>query len=637
MPPLSATKAKLYYPLVAADDAKTLLELAQARFPDLSDAERRLFEAAVTGVIEDYCAPHSEDTDPAQAEKWGESRTLRAECIAWLCTDPKARPLVTHRGIQLRGARLDGDLDLSFARIPFPLRLLKSACPRTINVQNATLPALYLTWTHIGSLTGDGLRVGGDVFLRDGFTATGEVRLVGASIGGMLSCAAGHFNNPNGNALTADRIEVEGSVFLRHEFRATGEVRLLGANIGGNLDCSRAHFNNPNKNALSADGFRVEGDVFLEPEFTATGEVRLLGGNIGGDLACRGGHFNNPNGHALNADRIKVEGGVFLGDELTATGEVRLLGANIGGNLDCSGAHFNNPNKDALSADGLKMEGSVFLRDGFEAMGRVSLVSAMVRQYLICTGVKSPKKVVLDLRTASVATLWDEPESWPAAGNLYLDGLLFERLADGTPKDAENRIPWLRLQPKHPLYPQPYEQLAKVLRNGGYEADARKILIAKEEDRARASKLNPLQRTWHLLFGLTTQYGYNPSRAVQLSLCILLFGWAFFQVGGHEGLLSPPNESAYVSLVGTGPRVVSPNYPAMNSLIYSLDMFLPVVNLYQADYWLPNANRGAIIPGFAWAEVRWGGMLRWYLWFHILSGWVLTTMLVVSLTRPMRA
>jgi hypothetical protein len=59
--------------------------------------------------------------------------------------------------------------------------------------------------------------------------------------------------------------------------------------------------------------------------------------------------------------------------------------------------------------------------------------------------------------------------------------------------------------------------------------------------------------------------------------------------------------------------------PKFNSLVYSIDTFVPLVNLYQAKYWLPN-NR----------------FLRLYHWVHIAFGWILTTLLVVGLTGLVR-
>ena len=37
--------------------------------------------------------------DPAQADKWGKEREVRADLIRWLCVDPRAKALSSSSGI----------------------------------------------------------------------------------------------------------------------------------------------------------------------------------------------------------------------------------------------------------------------------------------------------------------------------------------------------------------------------------------------------------------------------------------------------------------------------------------------------------------------------------------------------------
>ena len=59
--------------------------------------------------------------------------------------------------------------------------------------------------------------------------------------------------------------------------------------------------------------------------------------------------------------------------------------------------------------------------------------------------------------------------------------------------------------------------------------------------------------------------------------------------------------------------------PKFNPFIYSLDAFVPLINLHQEQFRFPK-----------------GRLLRSYLWIHIACGWVLTTLLVVGLTGLVR-
>src|SRR5207249_10574398 len=68
----------------------------------------------------------------------------------------------------------------------------------------------------------------------------------------------------------------------------------------------------------------------------------------------------------------------------------------------------------------------------------------------------------------------DEEKSWPGEGKLFLDGFTYDRISEDSPLTAQSRIEWLHRQPHHKFLPQPYEQLASVLRNMGHEREARR-------------------------------------------------------------------------------------------------------------------------------------------------------------------
>jgi hypothetical protein len=119
---------------------------------------------------------------------------------------------------------------------------------------------------------------------------------------------------------------------------------------------------------------------------------------------------------------------------------------------------FLNPLGVALDADGVVVGGTAYLRHGFQAEGEVRLVNGRVRQ------------------------LSDDEASWPTPGNLQLDGFVYTAIVAG-PADAATRLRWLARQPPRSFRPQPYEQLAKVLRESGHEDDAIRVLIAKERAR----------------------------------------------------------------------------------------------------------------------------------------------------------
>jgi hypothetical protein len=564
----------------------------------LTLAEQRLLARVADGEEADFSAPDEGQNDPAQGAAWGPERTIRAAFLHWLCTDAQAAACVPPKGIRIRGARIEGPLDFEGARLLHWLSLIRCAIPEGILLTDARARRIDLSGSYIRGLHADGLAAEGDLVL-SGLICAGEVRLLGARIGGNLECTGARLENPNGNALSADGMTVEGGVFLDEGFHATGEVRLLGARIGGNLECTGARLENPNGDALSADGMTVEGDVFLHQGFHATGAVRLLGARIQGQLSCRGARLENPNGDALSADGMTVEGDVFLDEGFHATGAVRLLGAHIKGDLSCRNARFENPNGDALNVQRSTVEGSIFLD-------------------------RSKLNGALNLQYSRLGVIVDDEDSWPQRGQLLLDGLEYEGFAgDRTPMDAQRRLEWLRRQLPD-FRPQPYDQLARVFRRMGREADAVEVLIAKQEDLIRHGKLSRWGRLTRRILGVTIGHGYRSGRALLWSLAFVIAGALIFGWANARGLMAPSSPEILTDPLYRAGGTIPPDYPRFEALFYSLDAFLPIVDLHQEGFWLPDAGK------------PFGALVRIYLWIHIAAGWFLSTLFVSGVTGLVR-
>ena len=319
----------------------------------------------------------------------------------------------------------------------------------------------------------------------------------------------------------------------------------------------------------------------MSDNFHAEGQVNLLGAKIGKQLNCIAGQFINPNGIALVAECARVGGNFFL----------------------CGKDFKGTDTKQIVSEDYLRIEGKVLLS------------GAEIKGCLLWCKVASPEKVSLDLQCAMIGSLWDEQKSWPEKDKLFLHGLVYNEIYDKAPRDAKARKEWLCRQPR--FMSQPYEQLAKVLKEGGYESDAKKILIAKEN--AKSKELKLYKRLPHALYGLLVGYGYRPWRASLIGLIVIVVGGFLFSAGFQEASMTPVKNSD--------------NYPEFHAFVYSLDVFLPVIDLHQANYWLPDSTKDFKLKLSKKISINVRGKrLRHYLWFEIAAGWVLTTLLVVSLT-----
>lgn len=285
----------------ASSNELTLVEMATRKWGPLTKAEETLFQKVVIGELADCSDFHEKNNGLNDAKKL-DTNVIRAKVLAWLCNDKEASAMVTHKGISLKEARIDEELDLEFGVISFPLYFEKSTLLGGINIRYAEIRELFLIGTHTGPIYGDGVNIEGRVYLRNGFKAEGEVNLLSATIGGNLECDGSQFINPGKYALNADSVNIKSYVFLRNDFKAEGEVRLLSAKIGGGLDCDSGSFINPNdpndpkdrkRYALNANGVKIEGYVYLRNGFKAEGEVNLIGATIGSNLECDCSQFIN--------------------------------------------------------------------------------------------------------------------------------------------------------------------------------------------------------------------------------------------------------------------------------------------------------------------------------------------------------
>lgn len=602
-------------------------------------AELGLLDAAQKGEFLNLLSGNSEVDDPAKAESWGRERTIRAEFLRWICTDKKASAFIDAKGIRIIGARIEGQLDFEGATISHRLFLGLCSIKGGIIFRDAVTRSINLHGTHTGLIAADRLTVEGSLYLRLGFKAIGGINLVGVKVGGDFDCFGGNFDNENGDALSADGIETKGHIFLRGGFSAKGAVRLIGAKVGGNFECSNGSFLNENGIALYADGIETKGDIFFNDSFSAKGTVRLVGAKVGGQISCAWGSFINENGDALCADGVETKGSIFFNYGFSAKGTVRLPGAKVGSDLTCLGGSFVNVNE-----------------NGYALLAQRMIVGGDFHWKLK----KSPVGKI-DLRHAKVGVLTDDKKSWPKPGKLRIDGFEYGAFApDNTPKKGQDRLEWIELQlppafaipilepiknkyifkwiwkkhqrridrgwqsifkpkpygnfsnrPSFEFMPQPYEQLAKVLKNMGHESDSREVLIAKQEALRKTGDISWWRKRWHGFLGFTMGHGYRPIKPLLFMIGMVLLGWGLFYLADGYSCMAKSKMSLFKDNIK--------QYPEFNALIYSLDSFIPFVDLHQENYWIPANNITHI-----------------YLWIHIILGWFATTLAAVSLSGVVR-
>jgi hypothetical protein len=476
---------------------------------DLSPREKELVEAAQRGVVLRCSDLPLEQLYTAEDP----AHLIRAELLRELLLS--RRGALDPRGVRVSRARIVGTFDLDYVHASVGLHLNQCVIEGPVGLRDAHLPRLQLSGIRAAGLHGDGLQVDNDVYLDEGFSvdvdgAGGEVRLVGARIGGDLFMSGAVLVNKIGPALLADRLQVDNNVFLHKGFNATGEsdggaVLLSGARIGGQLFMSGAVLVNKIGPALQAEGLQVDNNVYLDEGFNATGEsdggaVLLNGARIGGELVMRGAQLVNKTGSALQAEGLQVNSNVFLDEGFSATGDgdggaVLLTGGRIGGELVMRGAQLSNP-------CGLLLD--------LEAAG---LSTLLLPSTVIC-----PAGATGDSRCKH------------ADRRIDLDQLTYASLIGISWKQ------WLHLIRCHTAGygPMPYQRLAAVQKAAGHDGDAREILIAQQRDlRARGDLGGWFAQLIHLLWGALAGYGYRARRTAFALLIALVLAGGLGWWAGH--------------------------------------------------------------------------------------------------------
>ncbi|MFD8818131.1 hypothetical protein ACFV23_43255 [Streptomyces sp. NPDC059627] len=454
-----------------------------------------------------------------------------------------------------------------------------------------------------------------------GLLCTGPVRLKSSRVQDTLGFRGATLQGDRA-CLEAPELTVGGGLYLDQGFAGDGGINLYGASIGGSL-----HLEDSTLTGADAQGGEpalqllcasVGGDIQAGSGFTVRGSVDMRDTSVRGSVVLRRARLRHPAGTALRAHRLHVGGDLDCRDGFVSQGTVDLCDARVGGSALFEGAELTGrAGAAALRANGIEVGAEFNCCDGLTAHGRISLSSITVRarlcfenalldvpageRALICRRSAAaeltlkPREApegIVDLSHTRVGVLRDDPAGWPRS--LVLEGLAYDSTKPALP--GHPRLTRLDRDPAG-FAPQPYEQLAANYVRHGRDADARRVLLAKQ--RRRRSTLAWPARIWSLLQDLTVGYGYRPLRAVLLLA-------VFFTVGTVLFATWPPQP------YGDGTP------PDFQPAVYTLDLLLPVVDFGQERSYSSH------------------GAMQWVVVVLVSVGWVLASTVVAGANRVLR-
>lgn len=364
---------------------------------DLSPTEQFVVDRTREGEVADFTPMLGADgTKPA----------IRAGFLRKLLLQLEPGWAVRSPGVRVKGARIDGALDLSDCTGLPALSLEGCELPEAIDISHARLARLSLCGSQMVRLNGKEAAIDGELNLQDispllQTIETLHVHLRSARIDGDLVARRARLaraldvpqDEENEIVLYLQGADITGNVFLDGGFEALGCVWLSVARIAGVLQCSGGQFLNRSDDgegqAIMAENAHIGAGVDLSDQFKAEGGVSFSGARLAGPLVLDGASFRNDGALALDLSNAELLGEVS--GAMKVAGEVSFQSASIAGNLDLRGAELSNPRPrgaqgvgefdTALDASNVRVGGALRLQDA-KVKGEVILAHARIEDSL---------------------------------------------------------------------------------------------------------------------------------------------------------------------------------------------------------------------------------------------------------------
>ena len=534
-----------------------------ADFSSLPESRRRLsadfLQQLISGSQGELCCP---------------LRIRGADIIGPLRSPTAARP-GSRASVQFRSCRFDSPVDFSGAEF-LVLRLVDCQLPAFIGTSLSISADLDLSGSHFAGVTNH------ESELSD--VGSCSVHLNHARIGGKLDMSASAANR----------------------FTASRTIRLDGAQVDGDVLLAGARLDGCGAAALSARSAIVGSNVILDPSaghrFEASGEVVFAASEIAGDLSCAGARLYNPDGRALHCEDLSVESVFLVGNRETdrffeVSGRLNFLTAVINGSFFMTNARLApGPDYEGLMKKGGPIAINLQQARISNALAFMN-IGALHADDALTISNDEPQPVAGWFLLAGIQmnTVLDDVETgWPAHGYLDIDGASYSLIRHVGGGDLASRsIRWLQRQfpngvpDRRSFRPQPYEQLTRVLRDGGRAVEANAIAVEKIRMRLAARVDRPWARFFPNLLMLISSYGYSTQRAIGSFLVFVMLGTLMYSTalfGFGQAFLPVEHDPAFVTYefaFGLLERSENEGCPGLDVMHYALDAALPVIDLAQ--------------------------------------------------------
>jgi len=383
------------------------------------------------------------------------------------------------------------------------------------------------------------------------------------------------------NGVFIEHATVPGALDLRNA-ELHCEVSLVGCRFAGEADFSKGVF----EKGLSLAGSTFErsasffslkvGSATVLDHTLFAANVHAAQMDIAGVFTAREARFNSPTG-LVDFSGLKSGGDVVM-TRATFAGPVTFQSAHLAENWRLNGSLFTNPTA-LIRFEEAKVDAAASLA-GCNFAGYVSF--------------KDARFATLDFSAITWPTN-HEDHAW-----LWLGGMTYGRISAGTEKDSWQNLYQLVERSAHgsAYSADVYTRLEEYYRKLGYARQANTFFRAQKK-REREEVLGGFAWAWSYFLEQFVGYGRSPERAIFWSVIIIGFGCVMFRPHRME-----PQNSEHHG------RKYSPFW-------YSMDVYLPVIKLHDAEIWKP---REEYVLTNVWRRI------------HTVLGWALIPIAIAAWT-----
>lgn len=313
--------------------------------------------------------------------------------------------------------------------------------------------------------------------------------------------------------------------FIASRFEAP--VYMLGTQLRNGLNISTSVFDRH----VHADRMRVNGDVLARGGARFKSVVLMIGAEITGNLELDGAWFQE----VLDADSIQIAGSVFLRDGAYFERDIVFVSARIGRDFQILQSRYGG----SLDLTNTRIGGDLAVARGSQGRRAAPVWGADAR--LVLRNAKAG--AIQDISDAWTLSETDPERVLPCRGQAWLPvdliGFEYDRwggLLAARGEIARRNVAWFvdwiecsehrSDRPWDAVYtPQPYHQLADVLRKSGFPAEANHLLLKARDHQRRAETTPVLTKIGLSILGVTVGYGYRSWMALIWFAGLVLLGW----------------------------------------------------------------------------------------------------------------